>query len=409
MAIRHCFDKDVDQVLFEGNSSVKRVILNRPQKLNSLNYHMICQMIKELKAFEADPKVKIVILKGNGKAFCAGGDVLASYTCQVAGENHLLRKFKVIGKCLIPLMFISLDEAGHWSYGTNFYKKQVMLDYLVATYGKPVVAIIDGIVMGGGAGLSLQATFRIVTENTVFAMPETAIGHFADVGSSYFLSRLPGFYGEYLGLTGAKIRGAEMVECGLATHFMLAKDVPLLETALDEVTSDTKTISEIISKFTHKSTVKQHGAYSRLEIINKCFSRTTVEEILSSLESEAKTKSEKWILDAINWIKSACPTSLKISLRSIREGRTKELEQCLIQECTIVCHIVRRTVSNDFYEGVRAILLDKDKNPKWEPSKLELVTDEMVDRYFSRVDEDDMEPLQLPARSSLVDTMRPKL
>ncbi|KAG5225066.1 3-hydroxyisobutyryl-CoA hydrolase [Salix suchowensis] len=353
MAIRHCFDKDVDQVLFEGNSSVKRVILNRPHKLNSLSYHMIIQMIKELKAFEADPKVKIVILKGNGKAFCAGGDVLASYTCQVAG---------------------------HWSYGTNFYKKQVMLDYLVATYGKPVVAIIDGIVMGGGAGLSLQATFRIVTENTVFAMPETAIGHFADVGSSYFLSRLPGFYG-----------------------------CRLLETALDEVTSDTKTISEIISKFTHKSNDKQHGAYSRLEIINKCFSRTTVEEILSSLESEAETKSEKWILDAINWIKSACPTSLKISLRSIREGRTKELEQCLIQECTIVCHIVRRTVSNDFYEGVRAILLDKDKNPKWEPSKLELVTDEMVDKYFSRVDEDEMEPLQLPVRSNLVDTMRPKL
>ncbi|KAJ6373364.1 hypothetical protein OIU76_027660 [Salix suchowensis] len=383
MAIRHCFDKDVDQVLFEGNSSVKRVILNRPHKLNSLSYHMIIQMIKELKAFEADPKVKIVILKGNGKAFCAGGDVLASYTCQVAG---------------------------HWSYGTNFYKKQVMLDYLVATYGKPVVAIIDGIVMGGGAGLSLQATFRIVTENTVFAMPETAIGHFADVGSSYFLSRLPGFYGEYLGLTGAKIRGAEMVECGLATHFMLAKDVCLLETALDEViTSDTKTISEIISKFTHQSNDKQHGAYSRLEIINKCFSRTTVEEILSSLESEAETKPEKWILDAINWIKSACPTSLKISLRSIREGRTKELEQCLIQECTIVCHIVRRTVSNDFYEGVRAILLDKDKNPKWEPSKLELVTDEMVDKYFSRVDEDEMEPLQLPVRSNLVDTMRPKL
>ncbi|KAL9338587.1 hypothetical protein Peur_067604 [Populus x canadensis] len=383
MAIRHCFDKDVDQVLFEGNSCVKKVILNRPHKLNSLTYHMICQMIKELKAYEVDPKVKIVILKGNGKAFCAGGDVLASYTCMVAG---------------------------HWSYGTNFYKKQIMLDYLVATHGKPVVAIIDGIVMGGGAGLSLQGTFRIVTENTVFAMPETAIGHFTDVGSSYFLSRIPGCFGEYLGLTGAKIRGAEMVECGLATHFMLAKDARLLETALDEVTStDTKTISEIISKFMHKPNVKQHGAFSRLEIINKCFSRTTVEEILSSLESEAETKSEKWILDAINWMKSACPASLKISLRSIREGRKQGLEQCLIQECTIVCHIVRRTVSNDFYEGIRAILLDKDKNPKWEPSKLELVTDEMVGRYFSRVDEDDMEPLQLPTRSNLGDTMRPKL
>ncbi|CAK7354280.1 unnamed protein product [Dovyalis caffra] len=383
MAIRHCFDKDVNQ---------------------------ISQMIRELKAYEADPKVKAVILKGNGKAFCAGGDVLASYICMVAGENLLPRKFEVIGKCRMPLMFIFLDEAGHWSYGTNFYKKQVILDYLVATYRKPVVAIIDGIVMGGGAGLSLQGTFKIVTENTVFAMPEAGIGHFTDVGASYFLSRLPGHFGEFLGLTGAKIKGAEMIECGLATHFILSKDLHLLETALEEITSDTKTISEVISKFMHKPNVKQHGVFSRLEIINKCFSRKTVEEILSSLESEAENRAEKWIVQAIKWMKSACPTSLKISLRSIREGCTQGLEQCLIRECTIVCHIVRRTVSNDIYEGIRAMLVDKDRKPKWEPAKLELVTDEMVDRYFSRVDEDDWEPLKLPARSSnLGDTVRPKL
>ncbi|CAK7354232.1 unnamed protein product [Dovyalis caffra] len=363
MAIRHCFDKDVNQVLFEGNSCVKKLILNRPEKLNSLSYHMVYKMIKELKAYEADPKVKVVILKGNGKAFCAGGDILAAYTCMVAAIGYLK------------------------------------------------VAIIDGIVMGGGAGLSMQGTFKIVTENTVFAMPEAAIGHFTDVGASYFLSRLPGSFGEFLGVTGAKIKGEEMIECGLATHFILSKDLHLLETALDEVTSsDTKTISQIISKFMHKPNVKQHGVFSRLEIVNKCFSRTTVEEILSSLESEAENRAEKWIVEAINRMKSACPTSLKISLRSIREGRRQGLEQCLVRECSIFCHIGRRTVSDDFYEGIRAMLADKDRKPKWEPAKLELVTDEMVHRYFSRVDEDDWEPLKLPARSSnLVDTMKPKL
>nr|XP_034916862.1 probable 3-hydroxyisobutyryl-CoA hydrolase 3 [Populus alba] len=305
-------------------------------------------MTKKLKAYEIDPEVKVVVLKGNGKAFCAGGDVVASYICMVAG---------------------------HWSHGANTYKKSLILDYVVATYGKPVVALIEGIVMGAGAGLSMHGAFKIVTENTVFAMPETAIGHFVDVGASHFLSRLPGFFGEYLGLAGTRIRGEDMVACGLATHFVLSKDLHLVESALDEVTSsDTDKISKIISKFEHKPNVKQDGVYSRLEIINKCFSRKTVEEILSSL-IEAGNRADKWVLEAIKSMKAASPISLKISLKS----------------------------------GIRAMLLDKDENPKWEPARLELVSDEMVGRYFSRVDEDDWESLQLPARSSSVDVMRPKL
>ncbi|KAJ6383172.1 hypothetical protein OIU77_031572 [Salix suchowensis] len=289
--IRHSFDKDVNQVLFEGNSCVKKVILNRPQKLNCLSHQMISEITKKLKAYEIDPEVKVVVLKGNGKAFCAGGDVVASYICMVAG---------------------------HWSYAASSYKKQVVLDYIVATYGKPVVALIHGIVMGGGAGLSMNGALKIVTENTVFAMPETSIGHFVDVGASYFLSRLPGFLGEYLGLTGTKIRGPDMVACGLATHFVLSKDLHLVESALDEVTSsDTCKISKVIRIYEHRPDVKQDGVYSRMEIINKCFSRKTVEEILSSLEREAEDREEKWILEAIKSMKSACPISLKISLKSV--------------------------------------------------------------------------------------------
>ncbi|KAF5749888.1 Beta-hydroxyisobutyryl-CoA hydrolase 1 [Tripterygium wilfordii] len=155
-------------------------------------------MLKCFKIFEDDSTTNLVILKGNGKAFCAGGDVVS-----------------VVGSMMI----------GHWSFGASFYRKQFTLDYLLATYKKPLIALIDGIVMGGGAGLSMHATFRIVTENTVFAMPEAAIGLFPDVGASHFLSRLPGYFGEYLGLTGARLDGAEMLECGLATHFVYSKDL----------------------------------------------------------------------------------------------------------------------------------------------------------------------------------------
>ncbi|KAJ6745220.1 3-HYDROXYISOBUTYRYL-COA HYDROLASE-RELATED [Salix koriyanagi] len=382
--IRHSFDEDVNQVLFEGNSYVKKVILNRPQKLNCLNHHMVSEMTKKLKAYEIDPGVKVVVLKGNGKAFCAGGDVVELYICTVAG---------------------------HWSYAASSYKKNLFLDYVVATYGKPVVALIHGIVMGSGAGLSMHAAFKIVTENTAFAMPETSIGHFVDVGASYFLSRLPGFLGEYLGLTGTKIRGPDMVACGLATHFVLSKDLHLLESALDEVTSsDTSKISKVIRIYEHKPDVKQDGVYSRLEIINKCFSRKTAEEILSSLESEAGNRAEKWVLEAIKSMKAASPISLKISLKSIREGRTQSLDQCLARDYNICCHIMRRTVSIDYFEGTRAMILDKENTPpKWEPARLELVSDEMVGRYFSRVDEDDWESLQLPPRSNSVNMRRPKL
>ncbi|KAJ4707666.1 3-hydroxyisobutyryl-CoA hydrolase 1 [Melia azedarach] len=376
MALHDSFNTEINQVLFEGNSCARKVVLNRPRKLNSLTFKMTSQMLKKLKEYEDDSSVTFVILKGNGKAFCAGGDVVASYKYMTSG---------------------------HWSIGAFIYRKQLLLNYLLATYKKPLVALIDGIVMGGGAGISMHAPYRIVTENTVFAMPEAAIGHFPDVGASRFLSRLRGYFGEYLGLTGAKINGEEMVACGLATHFVFSKDLQLLENALDEVApSNTTAISQIISKFAHETYIKPDSACNRLQIINECFSRETVEDILLALEKQFENGEEKWIVDAINSMKSACPASLKVFLRLVREGRWLNFEQCLIREYTIFCHIKRRTVSNDFYEGIRAMLLDKDKNPKWQPSKLEQVTEEMVDRYFRNMDDDDWEPLKLPPRSSII-------
>ncbi|PSS24563.1 3-hydroxyisobutyryl-CoA hydrolase [Actinidia chinensis var. chinensis] len=365
---------DADQVLVEGNSHVRKVLLNRPKQLNALSFQMISSLLELFLACEEDCNVKLIVLKGKGRAFSAGGDV--------AAVVHDIRK-------------------GNWKLGATFFQKEFILNYLMATYSKPQVSILNGIVMGGGAGASIHGRFRVATENSVFAMPETALGLFPDVGASYFLSRLPGFFGEYVGLTGSRLDGAEMLACGLATHFVPSVKLSLLEETLCKINSrDPAIVAANIDKFSELPTLKEKSAYHRLDIINKCFSRRTIEEIIIALERES-VSTDNWISSIIKSLKTASPTSLKISLRSIREGRLQGVGQCLIREYRMVCNVMRGKLSKDFSEGCRAILLDKDKNPKWEPSKLELVSDDMVDRYFLKVDDEGWEDLKLPTRSNL--------
>ncbi|GMP42424.1 hypothetical protein CsSME_00012180 [Camellia sinensis var. sinensis] len=365
---------DADQVLLEDYSYGRKVLLNRPKQLNALSFQMVSRLLELFLASEEDCNVKLIILKGKGRAFSAGGDVAA----------------------------VVRDIKGNWKLGAKFFQKEFILNYVMATYSKPQVSILNGIVMGGGAGASIHGRFRVATENSVFAMPETALGLFPDVGASYFLSRLPGFFGEYVGLTGSRLDGAEMLACGLATHFVSSVRLSLLEEALSKVnSSDPDIISATIHEFSQQPSLKEKSSYNRLDIINKCFSRRTVEEIIFALEREAVNSTDNWISSTIKSLKTASPTSLKISLRSIREGRVQGVGQCLVREYRIVCNVMDGQVSKDFFEGCRAILLDKDKNPKWEPSKLELVSDEMVDRYFSKVDDKDWEDLKLPVRSNL--------
>ncbi|XP_060210469.1 3-hydroxyisobutyryl-CoA hydrolase 1-like [Lycium barbarum] len=255
-----------------------------------------------------------------------------------------------------------------------------------------------------GLGASVHGRFRVATEKSVCAMPETAMGLIPDVGASYFYSRLPGFFGEYAGLTGARLDGAEMLACGLATHFAPSERLPFLEQALIEVnTSDPDVISAIISRFSNIPKLKAESPYHKMKIIDHCFARRTIEEIISSLENyEAlNKKDEYWISSTIQSLKKASPTSLKISLRSLREGRLQGVGSCLIQEYRIACHVIRGEFSKDFFEGCRAILIDKDRNPKWEPSRLELITDDDVDLYFSKIDDEDWQDLKLPPRSNL--------
>ncbi|GAB4837708.1 hypothetical protein Ancab_002561 [Ancistrocladus abbreviatus] len=370
MALSYSSHKELqgNPVLFEEKNYVRKVILNRPRKLNTLNHEMSAALLKKLKAYEEDPNIKLVILKGNGKAFCAGGDVAA---------------------------MIQTAISGHWSYPTIFYGRQLRVNYLLATYNKPVVSLIHGIVMGGGAGMAMQTPFRIVTENTVFAMPEAAIGLYPDVGASHFLSRLRGYFGEYLGLTGARLDGREMLACGLATHFVLSKELPELENALENVAGlETSTIRRIVDTYAHKPTIKEDSPCFRYL---EHYYPSHIEEILQALvqEKEVNCVADKWLINAINSIKQACPSSLKIFLRSVREGREQRLDQCLIQEHIITGNIFSRRISDDFYEGVRTMFFEKDKKPKWEPSKLELVSKERVDQYFMEIDDEDFQPLRL--------------
>ncbi|OAY38989.1 3-hydroxyisobutyryl-CoA hydrolase 1 [Manihot esculenta] len=362
-------------VLVEENLSARTLILNRPKQLNALSYQMISRLMELFLAYEEDPNVKLLVLKGNGRAFCAGGDVSA----------------------------VVLDiRKGNWRLGAQFFAKEFILNYVIATYTKPQVSILNGIVMGGGAGASVHGRFRVATENSVFAMPETALGLFPDIGASYFLSRLPRFFGEYVGLTGARLDGAEMLACGLATHFVPSAKLSLLEEALHKVdSSDPANISSIIDEYSEQPYLKEQSAYQRLDIIDRCFSRRTVEEILSALEREAMNKPDAWISTTIQSLKKASPTSLKISLRSIREGRLQGVGQCLVREYRMVCHVMQGKLSKDFLEGCRAILIDKDKNPKWDPPKLEFISNSMVEQYFSKIDDEEWEDLQLPARFHL--------
>ncbi|KAM2264185.1 hypothetical protein ACFXTI_040368 [Malus domestica] len=388
--------REGDSVLVQKNLIARTLTLNRPRQLNALNFDMISRLLEHFLAFEDDANVKLVIVKGKGRAFCAGGDV--------AAVVHAVNYFQ-------PDITLLHYNLGNWRLAAYFFQKEYTLNYLLATYSKPQVSILDGIVMGGGAGASIHGRFRVATENSVFAMPETALGLFPDVGASYYLSRLPGFFGEYVGLTGTRLDGAEMLACSLATHFVPSTRLSLLEEALYKVdSSDFAIIQAVIDKYSHSPALKKKSAYYRMDVIDKCFSRRTVEEIVSALEDEeAPNGVDAWLTSTIQALKKASPMSLKISLRSIREGRLQGVGQCLVREYRMVSHVVKGEVSKDFREGCRALLLDKDKNPKWEPSKLELVTNHMVEQYFSKLDDEGWEELKLLVRSNLPATAIAKL
>lgn len=344
------------EVLFERRGALGLITLNRPKALNALTQGMCVAMKAQLDEWAKDDVVKSVAIRGNGdRAFCAGGDIRALYES---------------GKAKTP-------------YALQFYRDEYVLNATIKRYPKPYIALIHGIDMGGGVGVSVNGYYRIVDETTIFAMPETGIGLFPDVGGSYFLPRCPGEIGMYLGLTGARLKAADLRYAGIATDFAARESHDDLIRALAEGDSPGNLMSEITGAAVGADVWEK----SKLEVyrlqIDEAFAGQSVEEILERLEGDRSD----WAKDAAKIIHTKSPTSLKVAFRQIREGKSLSFDECMKMEYRMVNRIV---AGHDFYEGVRAVIIDKDNAPKWQPAALSGVSDKDVDAYFAPLGEEEL-------------------
>lgn len=321
----------MDEMIFAREGRMGVVTLNRPMALNALSREMIGAMHRQLASWAGDPDIEIVAIEGSGgRALCSGGDVVSLYH---QGRN---------------------DQA-LWE---GYFRDEYRLDQAIAHYPVPVVALADGIVMGGGVGISIHAPYRVATENTLFAMPEPAIGMIPDVGSTHALPDLPGELGTWVALSGARIKGADAVHVGYATHYIPSAELALLKERLGHAD---ETVEHILQTFdTANETANQIAPFR--DAIDYHFGQDEVEEIVESLR-----QGDDWAQAQGAAMEKGSPTSLKLALHALREGASASIEEALRLEYRMVCAIRER---DDFYEGVRAQLIDKDRQPKWQPASL---------------------------------------
>ncbi|KAH0707070.1 hypothetical protein KY289_012146 [Solanum tuberosum] len=347
-------------VLVEELGNARVVTLNNPKQLNIISPKVVEPLAANLEKWEEDENARLVIIKGAGRAFSAGGDLKMFYNGRNSKDSCLEVVYRMYWLC------------NH-----------------IHTYKKTTVALAHGISMGGGASLMVPMKFSVVTEKTVFSTPEASIGFHTDCGFSYMLSRLPGRLGEYLGLTGARLNGKELVAAGLATHFVPLEKLPELEKHLLSLnTGDEAAVGSAIKEFSTDVQIDEESILKKQSIIDECFSKDSVADIISSFETEAGKEGNGWIVPVLKGLKRSSPTGLKITLRSIREGRKQTLSECLKKEFRITIHTLRARISGDVYEGIRALTIDKDNSPKWDPSTLENVEDEQVNLVFEPFEED---------------------
>jgi enoyl-CoA hydratase/carnithine racemase len=342
------------EILCETRNHIAFITLNRPVALNALSLAMIVRLRALFDDHAADPKVHAVLVRGAGdRAFCAGGDLRALY--QSFQDSSYLHR--------------------------EFFVAEYALDYLLYSYPKPYVVVMDGITMGGGMGIAQGSALRVVGERTRIAMPEVAIGFFPDVGASYFLSRLPGALGVYLALTGVQIRGTDALYAKLADVYLppaaiasLGEDLAALEWS-DDKASD-------LRRFIHARAAQglPAPALSLLRAgVDAHFSHPTVPAILASLESEARPEYTDWARRSAALMRTRSPTMLGVALREMRLGKDLSLAACFRMELAMAQQCFEQ---GDFLEGVRALIIDKDKTPRWTPNRIEDATDAMVDMFF---------------------------
>jgi enoyl-CoA hydratase/carnithine racemase len=306
---------------------VGRILLDRPRALNALDQTMIRQLTEALQSFAGNPSVHAVVVEGaGGRAFCAGGDIRAVRDAALAGDAGTIHAF---------------------------FAEEYALNQMIADYPKPYVALIDGICMGGGIGISVHGAIRVATEHALFAMPETGIGLFPDVGATFFLPRLPGHLGMFLGLTGTRLTGADAVHAGLATHLVSRARLQDLSEALaaDGVAS----VSAFAESLPH-FTLAPHRT-----LIDRCFSAASVEEIFARLREQAH-EGNAFAETALAQLQAASPSALHWSFDIIAAGAARSLADCLAAELRLTAIA---TAHPDFAEGVRAMVVEKDRTPHW--------------------------------------------
>ena len=345
-----------NDILFDRMGGVGTVLLNRPQALNAFTLGMYRQFEPALRAWADDRQIHAVLIEGAGdRAFCAGGDVRAVYE---AGKGI----------------------AGDPDFTSVFFAEEYRIILGIHHYPNPYIAILDGITMGGGAGVSVNGAYRVATEKTMFAMPETGIGLFPDVGATRFLNLCPGHIGRYLGLTGARLGGADALYCGLATNFVPRELVPALKDALTatawQAGSEPAQVEALLAEFAADPGPSALAA--RRAIIDRCFAGETMEAILAALEAE--TEDRAWAEETRATLLTKSPVSLRITLRQLVVGQGMDLADALRLEYRLTQHVM---AAHDFYEGIRAVLIDKDQKPRWQPANLAEVDDGMTEAYFA--------------------------
>jgi len=330
-----------DTLIVRRDGRVGRILMNRPRALNALDLDMIQGSTKALRMWAEDPHVHAVVIEGAGdRAFCAGGDVRALREWQTTGNRHL---------------------------ADAFFQEEYELNLLINNYPKPHIALIDGICMGGGIGMSVHGTYRVATEHADFGMPETIIGFFPDIGGTYLLPRLPGKLGMYLGLTGLRIKGSDAVHAGFGTHYVPRADLPALNAALAEQGA------AALAQFAQP--LPAFSLAEHRESIDYCFGADTVLEMVARLEKDGST----WAQAALKALRGVSPTALCFTLEALNRGADLPLAKALDAEFALT----KTTMAYpDFAEGVRAMVVDKDRTPKWQPARLEDVDPAVVAAMF---------------------------
>lgn len=332
-----------DEVLLEKRGACGHIVLNRPQALNALTLTMVRALDPVLRQWAVDPDISHVFIEGAGeKGFCAGGDIRALHDWGKAGAPE----------------------------ATGFYREEYVVNTLIKRFPKPYIALMDGVTMGGGVGVSVHGQYRLVTDRTVFAMPETGIGLLPDVGGTYFLPRLRGEIGTYMALTGARLKAADCLYAGIATHYVPLSDIDEVRDAL--LTGGN--VEDVLSSY-GRSDLPAPLESVQGEI-DRLFNGNSVVEILAALEADGSD----WARAQRDTILQKSPTSCGVALRQCREGADLEFEDCMRLEMRAVTRIMSE---HDFYEGVRAVIIDKDQSPKWQPNRFGDVDSAMLDKIFA--------------------------